>query len=78
MKSDKFITYYFLLKTEKSIFTLDKWEKDVLIMKYIMFNMILHLIIGMSLENICIVLHNVQSNFMHSMSFTSHKTICGK
>lgn len=70
--------YYFLLKTEKSIFTLDKWGKDVLIIKYIMFNMILHLITGMSLKNIGIVLHNLQSNFMHSMSFTSHKTIYGK
>lgn len=70
--------YYFLLKTEKSIFTLDKWGKDVLIIKYIMFNMILHLITGMSLKNICIVFHNLQSNSMHSMSFTSHKTIYGK
>lgn len=29
--------------------------------------MILHLIPGMSLKNICIVLHNLQSNLMNSM-----------
>lgn len=50
----------------------------MLIIKYIMFNLILYLITGMSLKNICIALHNLQSNLMHSMPFTSHKTIYGK
>lgn len=49
------------------------------ITKCIMFNMILlHVITGISLKNICIALHILQSPLMHGMPFTPHKTIYGK
>lgn len=49
--SDKFIMYYLLLKIVRKVnITLDEWRNDVIIKKYFMFNVILHLITGMSLK----------------------------
>lgn len=39
-------------KLAKLVFTLDEWGKDTLIIKYIMFSKILHLITGMRLKKI--------------------------
>lgn len=49
--SDKFIMYYLLLKIVRKVnITLDEWRNDVITKKYFMFNVILHLITGMSLK----------------------------
>lgn len=78
---NKWQVYNVLLAPEivrKVNITLDEWRNDVIIKKYFMFNVILHLITGMSLKTTWIVFQHLQNDLMQSMSFTFHKIIYAK